>query len=340
VHDFPFGYASGWYQFGWSGEFAPGAVKPLLYFDTPMVAYRTEGGTLVLSHAVCPHLGAHLGLGGCVEGENLVCPFHGWKWSTEGRNVDIPYSAPDRMKLRIPQYEVREIDGIALMWYGAEGEQPSWEPPRLLPEDSDLEADFYPLYPDCAHLWPDMRFPPQFPAENAGDAAHFRYVHLAAEVPDVDHWEEGDFWFETSFRTTFGGHAATTWATPNGPVDGLISTKVIGLGLAKGVIGSFDEVHTLQTTTPVTRRTSDHRASLWVPRKRGDGSPLDEKLRDRWAKQQFTQHERDFPVWENVTYIAKPPFAATEAVAFRALRRWIENLYPSEAPEPASTGGR
>src|SRR5258707_3902454 len=51
---------------------------------------------------------------------------------------------------------------------------------------------------------------------------------------------------------------------------------------------------------------------VWVPRIRGDGTPLDESVRDRWAKQQISQHCADFPVWENMTYIAKPPFAATE----------------------------
>src|SRR3954470_15959671 len=101
MYNFPFGYASGWYQFGWTGEFPAGSVAPLHYFDTPLVAFRTEAGALHLSDAVCPHLGAHLGYGGIVEGDCIVCPFHGWKWDSEGRNVDIPYSAPDRMKLRI-----------------------------------------------------------------------------------------------------------------------------------------------------------------------------------------------------------------------------------------------
>jgi 3-ketosteroid 9alpha-monooxygenase subunit A len=332
---FPHGYASGWYQFGWAGEFQPGAVVPLYYFERRLVAYRTQSGRLLLSDATCPHLGAHLGHGGTVDGENIVCPFHGWTWDTDGRNVDIPYSAPDRMKLRIRHYDVREVDGLALMWFGADGEGPTWEPPQLLPEGTD----FYPVYPDRAHLWKDLKFPPQLPAENAGDAAHFRYVHLAAEVPDLDDWQEGEYWFETSFRATFGGHAKKTWATPEGPVEGRLWTKCLGLGLAKGLIEAFDTIHTLQATTPVTREVSDHRASLWVPCTRGDGSPLGQEICDRWAKQQFTQHARDFPVWENLTYIAKPPFAASEAVGFRALRKWIESLYPDSAFEAASAQG-
>ncbi len=38
MHNFPHGYASGWYQIGWSGEFKPGDVVPLRYFDSHLVA--------------------------------------------------------------------------------------------------------------------------------------------------------------------------------------------------------------------------------------------------------------------------------------------------------------
>jgi 3-ketosteroid 9alpha-monooxygenase subunit A len=337
MYDFPYGYASGWYQFGWSGEFAPGTVAPVHYFDTRMVAYRTEGGTLLLSDATCPHFGAHLGYGGIVAGENIRCPFHGWTWDPDGRNVDIPYSAPERMKLRIRHYEVREVDGVALMWYGAGGEAPSWEPARLRAVDSDVE--FYPLYPDCVHTWSGVKFPPQLPVENSGDAAHFRYVHLAFDVPEVDEWEQGDYWFETSFTARFGGHAERTWATPKGPVDGRIWLRALGIGITFGRIESFDTVGTLQTTTPVTRELSDHRSAVYVPRTRGDGTELSPEICRRWADQQFKQHARDFPVWENMTYIARPPFAATETTALRALRKWAESLYPENEGQLLSAGG-
>jgi hypothetical protein len=30
--------------------------------------------------AHCRHLGAHIGHGGTVNGDRVVCPFHGWEW--------------------------------------------------------------------------------------------------------------------------------------------------------------------------------------------------------------------------------------------------------------------
>ncbi len=341
MHGFPHGYASGWYQVGWGGEFVAGAdAVPLRYFGEDLVGYRTEGGKLCISSAFCLHFGAHLGFGGTVEGDCLVCPFHGWKWDSEGRNVEIPYSDPERMKLRLGQREVREIDGLALMWFGVNGEAPSWEPPRLLPEAHDHESDYWAIYPHTSKLWKDLRFPPQVATENSGDAAHFHYVHGAAEVPVVEEWDSDQYWFRTSFEATFGGHAPTTWATPQGAINGRIVTTCYGMGLAAGHIESFDDVFTLAATTPVDLNTSDHRATVWVPRKRGDGSDLDEGIRDRWARQQITQHEADFPVWENMTYIAKPAFTATEVRSFHALRRWIEDQYLSaDAPAGASVAG-
>jgi hypothetical protein len=168
-------------------------------------------------------------------------------------------------------------------------------------------------------------------AENSGDAAHFCYVHGAAEVPEIIGFEAEGHRFSTRFAVRYGGDRPSTWATPNGPVDGRMTTIMHGIGIAAGIIESFDTVYTLATTTPIDQHTSDHRATVWIPRVRGDGSPLEEPVKDRWTRQQRSQHAADLPVWENMTYVERPMFAKAETKVFRALRRWIEGLYP-ESP--------
>jgi len=37
-----------------------------------------------VTHAFCPHMGAHLGMGGVVVGNSLQCPFHGWSFNVAG----------------------------------------------------------------------------------------------------------------------------------------------------------------------------------------------------------------------------------------------------------------
>ena len=48
--------------------------------------------------AYCPHLGAHLGVGGQVEGDCMRCPFHGWEFDGDsGACVEIPYGERERI---------------------------------------------------------------------------------------------------------------------------------------------------------------------------------------------------------------------------------------------------
>ena len=168
-------------------------------------------------------------------------------------------------QLRIRHWPVAELDGLVLLWFGVEGEAPTWPAPRMLPETANLEVDYWPVFPSTCKVWRGVRFPPQVSTENSGDAAHFHYVHGMASVPKVEEWSSGEHWFTTSFCATFGGHAPTTWATPKGQVEGRIVTTCHGMGLAAGHIQSFDRVFTLSATTPIDRHTVEARkmAARW-----------------------------------------------------------------------------
>lgn len=58
------------------------------------MGWRGESGAAYIADAYCPHLGAHLGVGGKVKKECIECPFHGWTFegSDDGKLVNIPYS--------------------------------------------------------------------------------------------------------------------------------------------------------------------------------------------------------------------------------------------------------
>ena len=66
----------GWFALAFSSDLEPGDVQPLYVFDEHLVLFRTDNGVAHATAAFCPHLGAHLGHGGRVEGDHLVCPFH------------------------------------------------------------------------------------------------------------------------------------------------------------------------------------------------------------------------------------------------------------------------
>ena len=82
----------GWYVVDYSNELKPGDVKAVRYFAQDQVLFRTESGEVSMLDAYCPHLGAHLGHGGIINGECIECPFHAWRWKTDGKIGEIPYA--------------------------------------------------------------------------------------------------------------------------------------------------------------------------------------------------------------------------------------------------------
>ena len=56
-------------------ELRAGAVLTRQFMDREIVVFRTESGTVCAAEAYCPHLGAHLGHGGEVCGEDCVVRF-------------------------------------------------------------------------------------------------------------------------------------------------------------------------------------------------------------------------------------------------------------------------
>ncbi|NQY03727.1 MAG: Rieske 2Fe-2S domain-containing protein, partial [Halieaceae bacterium] len=96
--DFPMG----WYTVGRSHELQIGEVTNVTAFDRELALYRTRSGAVVLQDAFCPHLGAHLGVEGRVVGESIRCPFHGWRFGTDGVCEEIPYceDIPERARIR------------------------------------------------------------------------------------------------------------------------------------------------------------------------------------------------------------------------------------------------
>ncbi|OLQ07600.1 Cholesterol desaturase daf-36 [Symbiodinium microadriaticum] len=86
-----------------------------------LVVVVVEDGKAAVLHAFCPHMGAHLGMGGVVVGNSLYL----------GSDLaHVPYrktarEMPSASKLRA--YTVRENLERVYIWFDAEGRPPQWE---------------------------------------------------------------------------------------------------------------------------------------------------------------------------------------------------------------------
>src|SRR5688572_18786269 len=80
-------FPSGWFMLALSSELPIGKVLTKRLAGRDVVLFRTESGRAAAVDPYCPHMGAHFGHGGCVKGETLVCPFHAFRFATDGKCV-------------------------------------------------------------------------------------------------------------------------------------------------------------------------------------------------------------------------------------------------------------
>ena len=91
--------------------------------------YRGDSGRAFLVGARCAHRRTVLHTG-WVQGEEVRCIYHGWKFSGAGQCTEAPAEgAETAAKIRIKAYPVREYCGLVFAYLGA-GAAPEFDLPR------------------------------------------------------------------------------------------------------------------------------------------------------------------------------------------------------------------
>ena len=105
-----------WYVGAWSHELTR---KPIQRFmlDEPLVFYRTESGNPVVLDDRCIHRFAPLSAG-CIEGDNIVCGYHGFMYDPNGNCVAIPGVKRSPRNIGVKSYPVVEKWGWVWVWMG------------------------------------------------------------------------------------------------------------------------------------------------------------------------------------------------------------------------------
>jgi nitrite reductase/ring-hydroxylating ferredoxin subunit len=292
---YPFPVPNGWFVVAESSELLPGEVRAIRYFDRDLVLYRGDDGAARVMDAHCPHLGAHLAVGGRVEDGCLRCPFHGWKFDgTSGECVEIPYGDLKRIppKAHARSYPTLERNHMIWAWYHAKGGDPFYEVPVVSEFTDD---DWTPIIVRQF----EVRVAAQDMAENNVDFAHFRYVHGTDGIP------EDEFHTDGTYKRTVGG-------------GGTFIREGFGLGL--GVLRIKGYVTFLSSTTPLDAGRVLVRWIFTAPKANGEGAA--EAAADSFC----AGVSQDIPIWENKVYRDPPVITKTEKLILEH-RRWCEQFY-------------
>ncbi len=329
-------YPTGWFQVAWSADLEPGAVQLVHYFGRDLVLWRSEAGAVHASNPHCLHLGANLGVGGKVSGEEIVCPWHAWHWDGEGRNTLIPYSAQRcKENLRLRVWPTTEWYGCLLVWHDEAGGEPAWMP-ETIPELED--GSRYPFDETMRHSWRIVAHP-QLVMENGVDAAHVQVIHGAGEVPVIRDVEVHGHKWRTNVAVTYGAGKEATWLTPDGPIEATMYFDLWGIGL--GLARWPDQLLGGRMITNPTPVDETHTELWWcMTTARTDGRDEPSRGARKMMEHQRATVEQDFFIWEHMETLQTPSFAPEEAQYYAAIRRWAWQFYPAKDRPPVDGATR
>ena len=95
-----------------SAAVAPGAIVAADVGDLELVVWRAFDGHAVVMDARCPHQWSHLEAEGLVDGDELVCTAHFWRFDGQGCGTKLSILGRRDAKADIEVYPTRERDGM------------------------------------------------------------------------------------------------------------------------------------------------------------------------------------------------------------------------------------
>lgn len=310
-------YPSSWIQVAWGDELPRGAVRPLTALGRELVLFRGADGVVRALDAYCAHLGAHLGVGGTVEGSELRCPFHGWRFDGEGACTFVPHSTKIPARARMRSWIVREIDGLVMLWHDADGREPWFELPRV-PELSS------PDWTRPRHVARTIKTQWRELGENAVDRLHFHALHDYPQPPALEFRTDGPrYAMRSSVRWTMLGRQHDVRLDIDGHGAGFSVTT------GRHPLAPFVVV---ASAMPIDERTIVQRMTFVV----GKTVPLPlraitARIVIGLAMREFT---RDVPIWENKIVVERPVLCEADGPIPR-FRKWARQFDPAPPATPA-----
>lgn len=314
---------SGWFCLGVSSDFARAEVTTRQLAGRPIVVFRTIEGKLAALDAHCPHLGAHMGKGGSVDGETIRCPFHGFCFDGAGVCTKTGYGSKPPVRAHARAYPVIELHGVALVYFDPTQSEPTWRP-----DDVDMTG----WSPFRFHQW-TLRGHPQETTENSVDVGHFGVVHGYSNV----HERAPTTFDGPHLRAQYGFHRPTFGK--RFLVREAIDVRVWGLGYSRVHVSDLSwglDLRLLVLPTPTDADRIELRIGLSVRDfAKSPRAPALFRLLPRVASRlaarallRVYRHEieQDFDIWQNKNYVHAPALARGDG-PIGLYRRWAKQFY-------------
>lgn len=136
--------------------------KRIMFGGAPVVLFRARDGVAALFDR-CPHRLVALSAGRIV-GEEIECPYHGWRFSVDGQCTAIPGHLGELPRYRVRRYRTVERDGAVFLSEG----KPDHEPYVHCMQGRDIIV---------RHVHSATQSTLIDVAENILDAAHTHFTH-------------------------------------------------------------------------------------------------------------------------------------------------------------------
>lgn len=156
-----------WHPVAYASELTEEKPFGTILLNEPIVIWRSSNEKAHAMKDLCIHRGTALSLG-WIDHDNIVCPYHGWRYNSEGTCVHIP----QKENLSIPQ-KARATSFACIERYGL-----IWvclgEPSYPLPDVTELEDQSWKLVETGPFEW---QCDASRQVENFTDFGHFPWVH-------------------------------------------------------------------------------------------------------------------------------------------------------------------
>lgn len=322
-----FTYPRGWFMVAAADEVTdvPIAVR---YFGQDMVMYRgKQSGRAFMIEAYCPHMGTHLAKnttsyvvtdGEHVQGDNIRCPYHAWRFGPDGRCNEIPYSpAPIPKAACLKTWKVVERAGCLWTWYDPEGGEPDYELPLFenYGRPNWVSWKVRPLGELACH--------PQEVVDNMTDKAHLEPVHGSIDMAQF----ENEFENHVVRQTLAAGHK-TLAAEGGEPMTN--DTWYVGPGILQSVmVGEFPS-HMLITHTPIDDGVIKVWYGLMVKGANAEPTEADIATAAAYEEAGVYAFAQDFEIWGNKRACVNPLMVKGDG-PFDKLRIWYKQFYNPRA---------